>query len=177
MGNYSLPDTPQCILGIDPGYAIVGFGMISSSSGVRCSHIRHGAITTPAELPLAERLRIIYADMTSLIAERRPDAAAIEKLYFNTNTTTAIAVAQARGVILLALAQANIPLFEYSPSEIKQAVVGYGKAEKAQMMEMTRALLGLPARPKPDDAADALAVALCHAAMRTSQLNFKHQNG
>ena len=176
MKSYSLPDAPLCILGIDPGYAIVGFGLIAAS-GARYRHIRHGAITTPAGLPMQERLRIIYADMVSLIADRRPDAAAIEKLYFNTNTTTAIAVAQARGVILLAIAEANIPLFEYSPSEIKQAVVGYGKAEKAQMMEMTRALLSLPARPKPDDAADALAVALCHAAMRTSQINFKHQNG
>ena len=175
MERYTLPDT-QRILGIDPGYAIIGFGLIEASGG-RYRHLRHGAVTTPADLPLPERLRILYADMTSLIAAQRPDAAAIEKLYFNTNTTTAIAVAEARGVILLSIADANIPIFEYSPSEVKQAVVGYGKAEKAQMMEMTKALLSLPARPRPDDAADALALALCHAAMRGSLQNFKHKEG
>ncbi len=175
MERYALPET-QRILGIDPGYATIGFGLIEAFGG-RYRHLRHGAVTTPAELPFAERLRILYADMTTLIAAQKPDAAAIEKLYFNTNTTTAIGVAEARGVILLSIADANIPIFEYSPSEIKQAVVGYGKAEKAQMMEMTRALLALPARPRPDDAADALAVALCHAAMRGSLQNFKHKEG
>ncbi len=175
MERTALPSS-EIILGIDPGYATIGFGLIRAGGG-RYFHLRHGAITTPADLPLHERLRILYADMTSLIAAQRPDAAGIEKLYFNTNTTTAIAVAEARGVILLALADANIPIFEYSPSEVKQAVVGYGKAEKAQMMEMTRALLSLPARPKPDDAADALAIALCHAAMHTSLQNFRHKNG
>ncbi len=176
MERYALPEEAQLILGIDPGYAIIGFGLIRSLGG-RYQHLRHGAVTTPADLPLPERLRILYADMTTLLAAQRPDAVAVEKLYFNTNTTTAIAVAEARGVILLSVADANIPIFEYSPSEIKQAVVGYGKAEKAQMMEMTKALLGLPARPKPDDAADALAVALCHAAMRSSLQNFRHWDG
>ena len=176
MERMTLPQRPRVILGIDPGYAIVGFGLIALD-GTRCRHLRHGAVTTEAGLPMGERLCIICDDMTALIKAQKPEAAAIEKLYFNTNTTTAFAVAQARGVILLTLARAGVPVFEYSPSEIKQAIVGYGKAEKVQMMEMTRALLNLPAVPKPDDAADALAVALCHAAMNTSLMNYKHREG
>lgn len=165
----------QRILGLDPGFAITGFGIIEADAS-RTVHIRHGAITTEAGLPFSERLRILYEDMRALLAAQRPDAVAIEKLYFNTNTTTAIGVAEARGVILLAVSQTDAQLYEYSPSEVKQAVVGYGKAEKHQMMEMTRGLLGLTAVPRPDDAADALAIALCHAAMRTSRINYKHRD-
>ena len=150
------------ILGLDPGYAIVGFGLIESN-GVRSRDIRHGAIRTPAHTPMSERLATIYDDMCQLLDTFKPDAAAIEELFFNTNITTGICVAQARGVILLACRQRHVPVYEYTPLQIKQAVVGYGRAEKKQVMEMTRVLLGLDAIPKPDDAADALAIALCHA--------------
>ena len=150
------------ILGLDPGYAIVGFGLIESN-GVRSRDIRHGAIRTPAHTPMSERLATIYDDMCQLLDTFKPDAAAIEELFFNTNITTGICVAQARGVILLACRQRHVPVYEYTPLQVKQAVVGYGRAEKKQVMEMTRVLLGLDAIPKPDDAADALAIALCHA--------------
>jgi len=150
------------ILGLDPGYAIVGFGLIESN-GVRSRDIRHGAIRTLAHTPMSERLATIYDDMCQLLDTFKPDAAAIEELFFNTNITTGICVAQARGVILLACRQRHVPVYEYTPLQVKQAVVGYGRAEKKQVMEMTRVLLGLDAIPKPDDAADALAIALCHA--------------
>lgn len=175
MERFGLNTENLRILGLDPGYAITGFGVIEAQ-GSRTRHLRHGAITTPADLPFPERLRILYEDMRALLSSQSPDAVAIEKLYFNTNTTTAIGVAEARGVILLAVGQSDAQLFEYSPTEVKQAVVGYGKAEKRQMMEMTRSILGLSSLPRPDDAADALAIALCHAAMRTSRINYKHQN-
>lgn len=158
------------ILGLDPGYAIVGFGLIESDS-IHNREIRHGAIRTPANTPMQERLASIYADMILLLDTFKPEAAAIEELFFNTNTTTGIYVAQARGVILLACAQKHIPLFEYTPLQVKQAVVGYGRAEKQQVMEMTRILLNLETIPKPDDAADALAIALCHAQTSTSILS------
>ncbi len=164
------PRTTQVTLGIDPGYAIVGFGLIASN-GSQYQHLRHGAITTPVDMDMPQRLLIIHQDLAALIDAQKPDAMAVEKLFFNSNTTTAMGVSQARGVILLTAAMAALPVYEYSPSEIKQAVVGYGKAEKAQMMEMTRALLHLPARPKPDDAADALAIAICHAHTAGSGLN------
>lgn len=159
----------QVILGIDPGYAIVGFGLIKSD-GVRYSHLRHGAITTPKELPLGDRLCMIYDDMTDLLSAQQPDAVSMEKLYFYSNVTTGIPVAEARGVILLSIARRGIPVFEYTPMQIKQAVVGYGHAEKKQVMEMTRALLGLREMPRPDDAADALGAAITHANMNGSQL-------
>ncbi len=157
------------VLGIDPGYAIVGFGLLRRE-GPRLVHLRHGAITTPAGLPAARRLLILYEDLCDLLDAQKPDAVAVEKLFFNTNTTTALAVAQARGVILLAAAQRGLPLFEYTPLQIKQAVVGYGRAEKQQVMQMTRALLSLSDLPRPDDAADALAAAICHANTSTSLL-------
>ena len=150
------------ILGIDPGYAIVGFGVIETN-GVRHQMIRCGAITTPAGLPIAKRLMQISKDMAELIGLFEPDQIAIEELFFNQNVTTGIAVAQARGVLLLSAEQAGLPIYEYTPSQVKQAVVGYGKAEKKQVMELTKTLLGLQATPKPDDAADALAIAICHA--------------
>ena len=158
------------ILGIDPGYAIVGFGVLrqerSGQSLVSC-----GAINTPAGLSMPRRLLQIAEDLEQLICHFQPDAMAVERLYFGNNVTTGIGVAQARGVILMTAARQGLPIFEYDPSQVKQAVVGYGKAEKRQVMEMTRRILGLNAVPKPDDAADAVAIALCHARSATSLLN------
>ena len=150
------------ILGIDPGYAIVGYGVVRCERG-RFTHIQHGAIRTPAGLPLHLRLKEIYDDMLTLLDTFHPDEVAIEELFFNTNITTGIAVAHGRGVILLSGYQAGLPIYEYTPLQVKQAVVGYGRAEKKQVMDMVRRLLNLQAVPRPDDAADALAVALTHA--------------
>ena len=157
------------ILGIDPGFAIVGFGVLESERG-RQRLIRCGAITTPAGLPLPTRLLQIENDMLTLLEQFKPDAMAVEELFFSSNVTTGIGVAQARGVILTAAERAGVPLFEYTPGQIKQAVVGDGKAEKRQVMEMTKRLLGLGSVIRPDDAADAVAVALCHARSSTSLL-------
>lgn len=157
------------ILGIDPGYAIVGFGLVESSGGKQ-RLVACGAINTPAGLRLPARLRQIADDLEELIAKFRPDTLAIEELYFNNNVTTGIGVAQARGVILMTAEKMGLPICEYNPSQVKQAVVGYGKAEKRQVMDMTRRILNLSAVPKPDDAADAVAVALCHARSSTSLL-------
>jgi len=150
------------VLGIDPGYAIVGYGAIQHQ-GMKNKLICCGAITTKAHTPLHLRLAEIYQDTLSLLDQIKPDAVAIEELFFNNNITTGIQVAQARGVILCACAQKGHTPAEYTPSEVKQAVVGYGKAEKPQVMEMTRRMLGMATVPKPDDAADALAIAICHA--------------
>ncbi len=158
------------ILGIDPGFAIVGFGLVEAGRG-RCAALRCGAINTPAGLPLPTRLLQIARDMETLLEQFRPDAMAVEELFFNTNVTTGIGVAQARGVILMTAEKLEVPIFEYTPSQVKQAVVGYGKAEKRQVMDMTRRLLNLKELPRPDDAADALAVALCHARSSTSLLS------
>lgn len=149
------------ILGIDPGYAIVGIGIVDYD-GVHFRMVEYGAINTPAGLPIEERLTQIYNDTSMLLEEYHPDAVAIEQLYFTTNLTTAIAVAQARGVLLLAAHQKGVAIYSYTPLQVKSAVVGYGKAEKTQVMEMTRRLLNLRAVPQPDDAADALAIAICH---------------
>lgn len=157
------------ILGIDPGFAIVGFGVVRAERG-RQGLLQCGAVTTPAGLPLPTRLRQIADDMDELFAAFRPDAMAIEELFFTNNITTGIGVAQARGVLLLAAERRGVPIFEYSPSEVKLAVTGYGKAEKRQVMDMTKRLLNLKAVPKPDDAADAVAIALCHARSCTSRL-------
>ena len=150
------------VLGLDPGYAIVGYGVIESVNG-RHKMLGYGAITTPAGMEMPHRLLEIARDMRTLLDTVKPDAVAIEELFFNTNITTGIQVAQARGVILTACAERGLLPFEYSPSQVKQAVVGYGKAEKKQVMEMTRMILGLSKVPRPDDAADALAIAVCHA--------------
>lgn len=150
------------ILGIDPGYAIVGYGVIKSD-GVKFRPIEYGAITTAAGTEFTQRLQKIYDGISVILDRYSPDAVAIEKLFFNTNTATAIDVAQARGVILLAAKQKNVRVCEYTPLQVKQAVTGYGRAEKKQVMEMTRQLLRLDAVPKPDDTADALAMAVCHA--------------
>lgn len=157
------------ILGIDPGYAIVGFGLVESQ-GMRQRLVACGAINTPAGVRLSARLCQIGCDLEELIGQFRPDALAIEELFFNNNVTTGIGVAQARGVILMTAEKAGLPIYEYNPSQVKQAVVGYGKAEKRQVMDMTRRILGLSAVPKPDDAADAVAIALCHARSSTSLL-------
>lgn len=157
------------ILGIDPGYAIVGYGVIRYD-GIHYVAVEFGAVRTPAGTPLPARLRTIYHGVRELLTLHRPDAMAVEELFFNTNTTTAIAVAEARGVILLAASEAGVPVAEYTPGEVKQAVVGYGRAKKPQMMELTRMLLGLPEVPKPDDTADALAIAICHANCAGSRL-------
>jgi crossover junction endodeoxyribonuclease RuvC len=157
------------ILGIDPGYATIGFGMVEAERG-QVHMVTYGAITTPAGLPLSHRLYQIGTDMEELIGKLKPDVISIEELFFNTNLTTGIAVAHGRGVILYAAEKCGIPLYEYTPGQVKLAVTGYGKAEKRQMMDMTKRLLKLKAVPRPDDAADALALAICHARSFTSQL-------
>ena len=150
------------ILGIDPGYAIIGYGVIDYNSN-RFSVKEYGAITTSAGTRFTLRLQKIFEDMCEIISRTKPDALSIEKLFFNTNTTTAIDVAQARGVILLAATKYNVPIYEYTPLQVKSAVTGYGRAEKKQVMDMIKSLLKLTAVPKPDDTADALALAICHA--------------
>ena len=157
------------ILGIDPGFATVGFGLAEAERG-QVHMVTYGAITTPAGLPLSRRLYQIGTDMENLISQLKPDVISIEELFFNTNITTGIAVAHGRGVILYAAEKCGIPLYEYTPSQVKLAVTGYGKAEKRQVMEMTKRLLKLKSVPRPDDAADALALALCHARSFTSRI-------
>ena len=157
------------ILGIDTGVATIGFGLVEAERA-QVHMLTYGAITTPAGLPLSKRLYQISTDMEDLIGQTKPDAIAIEELFFNNNITTGIAVAHGRGVILYAAEKCGIPLHEYTPSQVKMAVVGYGKAEKRQVMDMTRRLLKLKSVPRPDDAADALALAICHARSATSRL-------
>lgn len=149
------------ILGLDPGYGIVGYGFVKYD-GRQFTPIQFGAIRTEPNTPMPTRLCEIYNDLTTLLDAFHPDEAAVEELYFNQNITTGIQVAQARGVLLLGLAQKGIDPVSYTPSQVKMSVVGYGKAEKRQVMEMTRLLLGLERIPRPDDAADALAIAICH---------------
>ncbi len=149
------------ILGIDPGYAIVGYGVVDYNKN-RFVTVGYGAITTKAHTPLEDRLLDIYNDTLTVIDKFGPDEISIEKLYFNTNSTTAISVAEARGVIILAAKQRGVKVNEYTPLQVKQAVTGYGRAEKHQVMEMVKNLLNLAKIPKPDDTADALAIAICH---------------
>ena len=163
------------ILGIDPGIAIVGFGLIESDRGAM-RMLQYGAVTTEAGLPLATRLVQIEDDMRALSQQLRPDEIAIEELFFSKNITTGIAVAHGRGVVLCTAERLGVPIFEYTPMQVKQAVVGYGLAEKRQVMDMTKRLLKLKAVPKPDDAADALAIAICHARSATSLLRRKEPN-
>ena len=157
------------ILGIDPGYGITGFGLVEAERG-QFRLLRCGAITTPAGMDFSARLEIIYEDMRQLLELAKPDAVAIEELFFGQNVTTGIGVAQSRGVILLAIRQAGLEVYSYKPMQVKQAVVGYGNATKHQVMDMTKRLLHLDAMPKPDDAADAIAIALCHGRSSTSLL-------
>ncbi|MBQ7088557.1 MAG: crossover junction endodeoxyribonuclease RuvC [Clostridia bacterium] len=150
------------ILGIDPGYAIIGWGVIRFERG-KYIPVDFGAITTNAGVPFNRRLEQIYDQLNALLDTHHPDAVAVEKLYFQNNQKTAIDVAQARGVTMLALQQHGVPVFEYTPLQVKSAVTGFGQAQKPQVMEMTKRLLRLKAVPKPDDTADALAIAICHA--------------
>lgn len=150
------------VLGIDPGIATTGYGFIRPSSSGQLEAVDFGVLQTDARMPLPERLAFLHRSLTDLLSLHRPDAAAVERLYFQRNVSTAMAVGEARGVLVLALAQAGIPVGEYTPGEIKQAVTAYGGAEKRQMQVMIQLLLGLPGIPRPDDAADALAVAVCH---------------
>lgn len=150
------------ILGIDPGYAIVGYGVLDYRSN-HFGIVDFGAITTPAGMDFGRRLEIIYDEMQELIEKTKPEAMAIEKLFYNTNAKTVIDVGQARGVLLLAAQKNHLPVYEYTPLQVKQSVVGYGRAEKKQVQEMTRLMLHLDKVPKPDDTADALAMAICHA--------------
>ncbi len=149
------------IIGIDPGYAIVGFGIVECKA-LDFRPVDFGVITTPAKIPIEERLNMIYNDLGALLDRFKPDAMAVEELFFNTNHTTGIPVAEARGVILLSAKQHGVEIFEYTPLQVKQSVVGYGRAEKHQVIAMTTSILKLPKPPKPDDAADALAIAVCH---------------
>ncbi len=148
------------VLGIDPGTARIGYGLVREAPDGSLEAIQYDVITTPAAMPMPQRLESIHRDLSVIVNQFKPDRAGVEELFFAKNVTTAITVAQGRGVILLALAQAHLPIYEYKPNAIKQAVAGYGGAKKPQMQEMTRILLGLDAIPKPDDAADALAVAI-----------------
>ena len=157
------------ILGIDPGYGITGFGLIEASR-TQARLLRCGAITTPPGADFSARLEMIYEDMRQLLDMAKPDVVAIEELFFGQNVTTGIGVAQSRGVILLAIRQAGLEVCAYKPMQVKQAVVGYGNATKHQVQDMTRRLLHLEKLPKPDDAADAIAIALCHARSSTSLL-------
>lgn len=157
------------ILGLDPGIATVGFGIIQNDRGSFAS-LAYGTIRTEAGLPLSERLETIYNDLYEMLEQFRPDSVAIEELFFNTNITTGISVAHGRGILLLACRQRGVPIYEYTPLQVKQSVVGYGRAEKKQVMEMVKRLLHLERIPRPDDAADALAIALCHGRAVTSLL-------
>jgi crossover junction endodeoxyribonuclease RuvC len=158
------------ILGIDPGVATIGFGVLRAERG-KNALIQYGVITTPAGLPLSNRLLQISRDMEELIHTFHPDEMAVEELFFSKNITTGISVAHGRGVILLAAEKLGVPIFEYTPMQVKQAVAGYGAAEKKQVMLMTQRLLNMKQLPRPDDAADALAIAICHARSATSLLN------
>ena len=157
------------ILGIDPGYGITGFGLVEAHRG-QFRLLSCGAITTPPNTDFSWRLEVIYNDMVELLRVSKPDVVAIEELFFGQNVTTGIGVAQSRGVILLAIRQAGLEVFSYKPMQVKQALVGYGGATKHQMQDMTMRLLHLNAMPKPDDAADAIAIALCHGRSATSLL-------
>lgn len=149
------------ILGIDPGYAILGYGVVDMK-GNRFEPVNFGAITTDAGVPMPDRLKILYSSLSEVIAQYEPEVASIEELFFNTNTKTAIMVGQARGVAILACANSGLEIAEYTPLQIKQALVGYGRAEKKQVQSMVKTILNLREVPKPDDTADALAAAICH---------------
>lgn len=158
------------ILGIDPGYAIVGWGVIEYKNS-KFKTLGYGSINTPAGLLPEDRLLMVYRGMNEIIDKYKPDCMAVEELFFNTNTTTAILVAEARGIILLSAKLSGLKIAEYTPLQVKQAVVGYGRAEKKQIIIMVTSLLGLPSPPKPDDTADALAIAICHAHSGCSRLS------
>jgi crossover junction endodeoxyribonuclease RuvC len=150
------------VIGIDPGTARTGYGLVETSISGALKLIRYGVINTPAGDPMAQRLTQLHDELQAIIAEFKPEMAAVEQLFFQKNVSTALSVGQARGVVLLTLAVAGLPIEEYSPQDVKQAVTGYGAADKTQMQRMVKTLLSMKKLPKPDDAADALAVAICH---------------
>lgn len=159
------------VLGVDPGTAITGFALVAEDQEGRLQLVRYGVFRTPADMPMPVRLQSIHRQMTELIREAAPEAMAVEELFFKRNVTTALTVGQARGVVLLAAAQAGLTVYEYKPAEVKQALVGYGGASKRQVQEMLRIMLELSTVPSPDDAADAIAVAICHLhSLRLSRL-------
>ncbi len=158
------------ILGIDPGIAIVGWGVVDSEQ-FKYKPIAYDSIRTAAGLPVEDRLESIYSELSAIMEKYKPEAMAVEELFWNTNQKTGIVVAEARGVILLCTRQHGIPIFEYTPLQVKQSVVGYGRAEKRQVIAMVTTLLKLPKPPKPDDTADALALAICHATVGASVLS------
>ena len=150
------------VIGIDPGTATTGYGLVRENQDDSLQAVDHGVILTPVDMPMSQRLALLYGKLNEILVLHGPDSSAVEKLFFQRNVKTAITVGQGRGVVLLALAQADVPVAEYTPLEVKQAVAGYGGADKRQVQEMVRVLLDLEEIPKPDDAADALAVAICH---------------
>lgn len=158
------------ILGIDPGYGTTGFSILEANRGTY-QLIQCGVITTPPGMEFPKRLEMLYLDLCQLLDSAKPESMAIEELFFGQNVTTGIGVAQARGVVLLAASQRDLPVFSYKPMQVKQSVVGYGNATKHQVMDMTRRLLKLERLPRPDDAADAIAIAICHARSATSLLS------
>ncbi len=160
------------ILGIDPGLATVGYGVVNYD-GVRATPIDYGVLTTPAKVPLPRRLCMLYEGIEELADLHKPDDVALEELFFSKNVTTGIAVGHARGAIMVALREYSECLYEYTPMQIKQAVVGYGKADKQQVQQMVKTLLNLKEIPRPDDAADALAIAICHAHSSRQRVAFK----
>ena len=164
------------IIGIDPGYAIVGYGVVDYERS-RFAPVEYGAVTTQAGEDFPLRLAEIYQGVEEILSRTAPQAMAVEQLFFTNNKTTGIAVAEARGVILLAAQRRGVPVFEYTPVQVKQSVVGYGRAVKTQVQEMTKRLLGLPQIPKPDDTADALAIAICHAHCGGSDLSRRIRRG
>lgn len=164
------------VLGIDPGYAIVGYGVVQVENG-RFQSIEHGAITTKADMEFTKRLSGIYDALALVIERYRPDSVSIEKLFFQNNQKTAIQVAEARGVILLAAEKCGVEIFEYTPLQVKMAMTGYGRAEKKQIMGVTKALLNLSELPKPDDTADALALAICHGRVAATALKQRMMKG
>ena len=164
------------VLGIDPGYGTIGWGILDCTRG-KLTFVDYGAIRTAPQTPMEDRLVQIYGDLEQIIRNYRVETAAFEELFFNTNITTGISVAHARGVILLAAYRAGVRVFEYTPLQVKQAVVGYGRAEKKQVIDMVKRILNLPSAPKPDDAADAVALAICHARSSTSLLSRKEDEG
>ena len=163
------------VLGIDPGYAIIGWG-VTKYEGNHFTVLGYGAVTTPASMPFNRRLEIIYDEISAIMDKYSPEAMAIEKIFYNSNAKTVIDVSQARGVLVLAAQKHDIEIFEYTPLQVKQSVVGYGRAEKKQVQEMTKLILNLSAIPKPDDTADALAMAICHAHSSGSLLKLSRRN-
>lgn len=170
LKDKSLPPAGKVVLGIDPGVARMGYGAVVQQGG-RLKALDYGTLVTEAHTPLERRLAILFGGLQEILKKAKPDAVAIEELFFSRNVKTAIAVGQARGVALLACGLANVPVFEYRPMEVKQAVVGYGNADKQQVQKMVKLLLGLTEVPKPDDTADALAIAITHTQCSGTQLS------